>query len=654
MPRIVAVALAVALCACASHRPLERVGYPLTMERPADAFRWDGAVRAPTTTIIGLSRATGPARGAEDPQIAAARFEQFLVDREAVLAGVAGPLSALRYHTELMRNLDRIDASVEELNRRSSLLADSAQRAEADRFRRGLARLRQQQSEQAARVAAPAFWGATAAQAARPRTLCYVDVLGVVYCMRERDWVRSLVGGQWQRGSWQPGNLDEAKAHAVVRLLDGLRSRLGLSSDLNTTLICSGGYVHAVRTYGDSVRSAVDTGLPSASEMAGLGGACNAAATVVNPSAGAIGMPTTGSTGQFSPAENQAIAELEADFTRCVPTGGRGQPAPYLTGWLFKEGLKWALNSTFGRHAYTAIALLIPFETDADVEQREREQAAVDAGFEAGKAFSEYIDAEGEAENADAVADEAEKDANDAQNAYRRALLANIQDPSDANRQKAEVAKAYAEALAKIAELERQKAEEARKKTEEKKKEAEEKKKKAAEAAQAAGGSANSQRVDDSVTGSASCEARQQAWTRFKRDCDRRGGWSRAGDVCNELLRRKQGCVSTLLINPGPEGDQTCRREQVSDEEVMRKACENRQQFYIVGEQLYSECTLQAGLTPPPARLPDVCKDPRARPREDQMCTVPLPTQGPAPGPGPSVQIIDGVGVLDAHAVLQR
>src|SRR5207253_8896674 len=61
------------------------------------------------------------------------------------------------------------------------------------------------------------------------------------------------------------------------------------------------------------------------------------------------------------------------------------------------------------------------------------------------------------------------------------------------------------------------------------------------------------------------CASLKAAWERFKEECERTGGWDRPGSKCNEFVRRENGCVSTAVINPNPEGDRTCIRVSVSE-----------------------------------------------------------------------------------------
>jgi hypothetical protein len=92
------------------------------------------------------------------------------------------------------------------------------------------------------------------------------------------------------------------------------------------------------------------------------------------------------------------------------------------------------------------------------------------------------------------------------------------------------------------------------------------------------------------------------------------------------------------LINPGPDGDRTCIRGDISPEQAQQMACEERKKLMTPSEHFSVTCD---DLTRPTlARTYDICHDPRARPTDDTTCAgshgLPPGTsfgQGPQPKP---------------------
>jgi hypothetical protein len=157
-----------------------------------------------------------------------------------------------------------------------------------------------------------------------------------------------------------------------------------------------------------------------------------------------------------------------------------------------------------------------------------------------------------------------------------------------------------------------------------------------------------------------SCASLKAAWLRFKAECERRGSWDRAGSECNEFIRRENGCVSTWIINPHPDGDHTCVRGSFSKAQLQRLSCEEQQKIMSPAEVLEGNCGVTAR---PPIRWEtnwaDVCNDPSARPTPEANCGKPAqstqfpgtPTGGgpkPQPHPYGDFMVTKGAIVFDA------
>ncbi|MFZ5548188.1 MAG: hypothetical protein ACOZJX_05795 [Pseudomonadota bacterium] len=585
-----------------------------------------------------------------------ADFYAVLDARDRVLAGTATSSERSMYFSALRRDL--------ELRRQVYMFLGTKYRKSSPLRKLVDTKVAESQSRLRllSRSLAPTRAGTNGVQAiarevAKNRVLCVQDRYNLLVCLSERTVLVTDMRGRWIRGAeWTTDVYDEGRAFDVLQRLNDLIAKTGQDSSKDTTLICSLGAVLAF----DSSRSVSSSGqrppppqatggLPTFADMRGMASACNYLNGFGGPGGAASvggGVPGSGSGlgGTNGSWVNDQVTAIDQEVGSCIDSGSGGLEED-LTLQKFIEnyiGLPASKPGFLGflRTAAFWDALSLPNDMgekyNEELKQaneiRASEVAAVDA--ESAAATAEY-----DAVVARAAADEAAKTAQEA---------AEVADADPTSAEKAEAAaKAKkdaddAAAAAKKAEDEAaQKAAEAEKK----RKEAEEKKK----AAGATGTQGGTHSSIDPGTGSA-CSGLQSWWTSFKAECDRNQGWDKAGSPCNDLLRRRNGCVDPRLILTTPEsGDATCQRVTISEQQLRQQACARQQQLMSALEPGQINCS--TSVRPPDhAGRPSICGNPAVDPTEEawsRQCGPQVTLPGPHVTSPPSFYGNAGVSILD-------
>src|SRR5206468_5354093 len=88
----------------------------------------------------------------------------------------------------------------------------------------------------------------------------------------------------------------------------------------------------------------------------------------------------------------------------------------------------------------------------------------------------------------------------------------------------------------------------------------------------------------------------------------------------NEMLRRANGCSSSWVVYPNPEGDRGCARGTISGFEVTAQLCADRQSVTSPVDGPEGICrVMRGGASKQVFRDPrDPCSNPAAMPRPDQ------------------------------------
>lgn len=504
----------------------------------------------------------------------------------------------------------------------------------------------------------------------RHRKLCYIDDYGFVFCFAERLLFEPYVQGYWKNRTWIVERFAEAQAFEVLARLDDLIVRHGLDVRDNTFVGCSDQRWFSVTTYGatvspspDAAESPTESGLPSLAEMKILADACRSITHSSQPTLGG-GIPGSGGGlgGSDSNWVQKTLARIDKRVNECVQGGHRGLEAGE-PGWKVKGPLGGALKglglpSGVGWGTVLKALMDTPHQGKTRAEE-ERElavqKALADKKMKDLKMTVQAFDQA--ASRAQAAADAADQAAAAAQQAAGAET-----DPQKKAKKEEDARKKREEANKKKKQAEKAAAEaECRRKSGMSCAEWDKTKKKKAQEDTNSSTEAQLEGVRYS-----SCETLKAQWEWFKSECERTGGWDRPGDKCNELLRRENGCVSTTLIMPTPDGDNTCRRGEITQAESIRAACKERQKVVSVAEHYDLRCDW-LDRRPPQYDVLDVCSNPAARPRDDQACGAPGPgvtgTSSPRGGTPPppysnvrwekGVQIFDSLGVdglgADSH-----
>jgi hypothetical protein len=484
----------------------------------------------------------------------------------------------------------------------------------------------------------------------RRRVFCYLNEYALLSCVREQTLFAMFIAGHWEGTTWVQDRFDEGRAYALLNVIDLLHERFALDPTKNTVLGCASGKWFSVNTVGASSPTAVTAvEMPSLAEATILVDACltTGGLSGSGPGSASAGGNSAGPSDTRTWIE-ETISTIDQEINSCVesrdPTVAAGPLLLPTLGILAEYyGLPLGIGGLLGVLGTTP-------HSDAQAIAADEEQLA-DAEADVERLRLEVAGAEAEAERLHKEAEAATKEAEAAKSrAASETDPAKKQAAEEEAKQKEEAAKKTQEAAAKAA-----KEAECRRKSGMSCADWE---KAEAEQESASGDDPPPQSQLDGANYS-SCATRKSQWERFKDMCDRTGGWNRPGHECNEMLRRKNGCVSSWLINPGPDGDNTCKREVIARETLIREACKRRQQVMSGAEPGDLSCAaLDIGKVVV-RDFADVCSNPKAMPRDHQACgpniTPPGATNRPIRGQPPKpyanatfhngVQIYDGLGL---------
>lgn len=441
----------------------------------------------------------------------------------------------------------------------------------------------------------------------KPKHLCFVQ-FNTLTCISESKLSDILMSGYWTtNGVWETTSLHEATVYTVLDSNDLIDSLLGLDPRDNTRLYC------------DDRKSVLSIDNPdqiSKEESEKMKTLCE---SLVNPTSASPSVPDLGTGGGLGGHNSGFVKEtkawIDSQIESC-PTQGFAPPD------------KGFFSPSPGREKDPIIKFLIgddnPLSSKAKIEISPSSFiAAIAAGIAGGAVLANTLTTMKSTEHREAHAKaQTERDARlDAKNEKKLDLEIKKLE-LDITKVALEIAKLKNDDPRKK-ELEDKQAK-LKKEKEQKEKERKEKEKKKAEEA-AKDKKNKKQTLGD---GGDVCENSKNMWSDLKETCDQNNNWDRPGTICNDLLVHVNGCINPLVVNIGPEGDNTCRRSAEIDTSFLKQQCKNQGEIALEMGTIFdpSICDLIGTAEERFGNRNNLCTDPRARPTEGTVVKVNLST----------------------------
>ncbi|MCG8554644.1 MAG: hypothetical protein MJD61_05050 [Proteobacteria bacterium] len=607
-------------------------------------------------------------------------FRDYRIAREAVLRNSASETLLDSYSEDKLDDLEQRAYVLQFLERRlaRSLYPSHEQqlrlqgmqhelallKRQADSVRRQRSTLKRQPRKAKRRAHESEPQQATAIR--RPRSVCLVDSYGLVRCVVESRLSDAFMSGHWEGGKWRIDATDEARAYDVVHRLDYLDFAWEAQAQRNTRVGCQNGAWLSVDTYGPGAREASDPALPSTTEMRWMLWACRSFGSQtrrstrqsVPGSAAGLGGSDPGWTRSTIELLQRELEACKDDESGSATIEARSKPgAVNVLAVLSSELPNAAKRATrpqieAARDRATALQARmralreerIAAELEASAVDQTRaakgaeiqalaakqraEQAAartaVDAAVPAGRGQAPAAPTQPEGAAGEERApspDELEKTANAAvsrsDDAWRKARGATRRAKAVAKR--ARRARAQARTVAKRAGIDHL-----------------------------------PPPPQLGVLPGADCASRRRHFDWFTRRCDGRNGWERPGDLCHDLLRRKQRCFDGASYARSSQEWRLCEPPLLPDSSLLAQRCKARSAERSVAEGVDSACDSRDAPLAKMTGAPEPCRDPGQPPPAGSDCRVaraPPPAKGQASLPSPDlialgpVQVLDGFGL---------